>query len=315
MGIEDPSAPYLKGTFQRVSAYRAPVHVANNMGNTLVVYCSTAPKGLILLKLMLLGRRAPSDVMAVFHNQLARLLPFSSLNELNLMFSLPQPRSLTFLVLGESIREAVTQIVRFRPDGLAAINHPSLLAARSVDVAQQGSGVRFGFLGVSLNKGFDEFMSLARRLRASGASARFSMVGTINHMADVASFQDILPDAGSSPITAEEYHRRAGGLTYVVWTAAPRDYDLRASATFVDAMSFGKPGIYLRNRYVEHYFQRFGDIGYLCEDVESMYRVMKDVSDRFPLERYQEQSRNIVVARECFSPVRVGAQLRSILTA
>ena len=314
MEIEDPSAPYITGTFQRVLVYRAPLHFANDIGDALVVYCSTAPKGLLLLKLMLLGRRSPKDVLALFHNQLARLLPFSVFNELNLMFSLPQPRALTFLVLGESIREAVTQLVRFRPGGLGAIDQPSLLATRALDVAQQSSGLRFGFLGVSLNKGFDEFILLARRLRASGASVRYSMVGTINHPANVVWFQDVLPDASSTPITAEEYQRRAEALTYVVWTAAPRDYDLRASATFVDAMCFGKPGIYLRNRYVEHYFHRFGDIGYLCDDVESMYGVMKEVSDRFPRERYLEQTRNIAVARGCFSPERVGGQLRNILT-
>ncbi len=312
MAIEDPSASYLKGTLQRVTAYRVPLDLTRKEADSLVVYCSTAPKGTLLLKVLVMGRPLSVRVAAVFHNQLARLLPFSRFNEMNLILSFHQPRSLMFLVLGESLREVAAQSVSFRPGGLAAIDLPSLRAGFPLRADQAGPGLCFGFLGVSLNKGFDVFVSLARRLQGSGSSARFSMVGTVNHTTDAASFRDVVPDAGCVPISEEEYQRRAEALTYVIWTASPRDYDLRASATFVDALAFGKPGIYLRNRYVEHYFGRFGDIGYLCDDVESMFRIMREVSERFPLERYGEQQKNIAAARACFSPEGVGARLRDI---
>ena len=122
--IEDPAATYFRGTLQRISAYRAPLAFGSDVRDRLVVYCSTAPKGIVLLKSMLRGRRVPRDVVALFHNQLSRLLPFFRFNELNLMFLLPEPRSLRFLVLGESIRQALSQHVSFRPDGLAAIDLP-----------------------------------------------------------------------------------------------------------------------------------------------------------------------------------------------
>ena len=96
----------------------------------------------------------------------------------------------------------------------------------------------FGFLGVSLNKGFEDFLSLARRLREGGSRATYSMVGTINHVPDAAPLRDILPDASLTPIDEGEYQRRAILLTYVVWTATPGDYVLRASATFVGRSRF-----------------------------------------------------------------------------
>ncbi len=312
IAIEDPAASYIRGTMQRVSAYRAPLKAANKAADRLIMYCSTAPKGILLLKLLLLGRGSSAAVLAVFHNQLARLLPFARFNEMNLILSLPQPRSLTFLVLGESIREVVTGLVGFRCGGLVAMDHPSLRAGLPLVSPSPGLTVCFGFLGVSLNKGFDVFVSLARRLRRSDAVALFSMVGTVNDSHEGESYGDILPNAGCAPITEEEYRRRMEELTYIVWTAPPGDYELRASATFVDAMAYGKPGIYLRNRYVEYYFRLFGDIGYLCDDVESVFRVMCEVSARFPRERYLEQVKNIAVARECFSPERVGARLRDL---
>ncbi len=313
MAIEEPAAPYLRGTLQRVLAYRAPLDLAGKDAEKLVVYCSMAPKGILLLKGLLLGRRQLQNILGVFHNQLARLVPSSRFNELKLILSLYQPRSLTFLVLGESLREFATRHVSFRAGGLAAVDLPSLRAGLPLNAAQTGPGVCFGFLGVSFNKGFDVFVSLARRLRADGASARFSMAGIVNHSPEAESFHDVVPDAGCVPIPQEEYRRRAEAMTFVVWTAPPQDYDLRASATFVDALAFGKPGIYLRNRYVEYYFGRFGDIGYLCDDEESMFRVMKELSERFPRERYRQQVENIVVAREAFSPQRVGLQLKEIL--
>ncbi len=316
MPIEDPSASYLRGTIQRLSAYRAPLKLVGAAGRCLVVYCSSAPKGLLFLKLLLPGRSSTTDVFLLFHNQLANLIPISTFNELKLIFSLPHPRSLRYVVLGESIRDRVSGLISVPPGALGAIDHPSLLAMRSLPT---GSGesvppVRFGFLGVSLNKGFDTFVLLARRIHAEVPGVAFSMVGNINHEADASRFWDILPDARVEPITVDEYVRRGEALTYAVWTAAPADYDLRASATFVDAMCLRKPGIYLRNRYVEHYFHRFGDIGYLCDDVEAMYREMKDISRNFPRERYLGQVKNIELARACFSPMHVGVQLRAILT-
>jgi hypothetical protein len=285
-----------------------------DLPNRLVVYCSTAPKGIVLLKSILRGRQGPRDVLALFHNQLSRLLPLSRLNELSLMFLVPQPRSLRFLVLGESIRENLLRYVSFRPGGLAAIDLPSILSSHPLKEGGGDGKLRFGFLGVSLNKGFEEFLSLARRLRESGSRSMYSMVGTVNHLPDAAPLLDILPDAGLTPIDEQEYQRRAAALTYVVWTAAPGDYELRASATFVDALAFGKPGIYLRNRYIEHYFRLFGDIGYLCDDLEGLFQVMGDVSANFPQERYLQQVRNIAVARERFTPEQVGGEIRRILS-
>ena len=57
---------------------------------------------------------------------------------------------------------------------------------------------------------------------------------------------------------------------------------LVASATFLDALSYVKPGIYLRNPYVEYYFEQMGDIGYLCDSYEEMREVVLAILS-FPL--------------------------------
>ena len=71
---------------------------------------------------------------------------------------------------------------------------------------------------------------------------------------------------------------------------------------FVDALSFGKPGIYLRNPFVEHYFERMGDIGYLCDSLDQVQETVESILLRFPLERYRAQRRAVGKGRRLFAP-------------
>ena len=102
-------------------------------------------------------------------------------------------------------------------------------------------------------------------------------------------------------------------LTYVVWTAKPDHYRLTASGTFLDAMAFLKPGIYLRNDYIEYYFERMGDIGYLCDSCDDMVSTVREILSEFPTVRYQRQVENIRKGRIIFEPQTLAPRLRDIV--
>jgi hypothetical protein len=74
-----------------------------------------------------------------------------------------------------------------------------------------------------------------------------------------------------------------------------------------------KPGIYLRTPYVEHYFNRLGDIGYLCDSYEEMRDLVLSLAHEFPAERYQQQCANILAGRRLFEPATLAPKLRNIL--
>lgn len=102
-------------------------------------------------------------------------------------------------------------------------------------------------------------------------------------------------------------------LTYVVWTKDPQHYRLTSSGTFVDAMAYLKPGIYLRNDFVEHYFDRMGDIGYLCDTYEDMLATIREIVADFPKERYEQQVENIRKGRVILEPETIAPRVRQIL--
>ena len=54
-------------------------------------------------------------------------------------------------------------------------------------------------------------------------------------------------------------------------------YDLCPSGTFFDAIKYRKPIISLYNPFFNHYFKKFGNIGYLCNSIEEMNIVINNI--------------------------------------
>jgi hypothetical protein len=120
----------------------------------------------------------------------------------------------------------------------------------------------------------------------------------------------VVPDR---PLTRAAFESSIRQLAYVVWTTPPERLRLAPSATFVDALAFLKPGIYLRNDYLEHHFRRMGDIGYLCDSREEMVETIRAIISSFPLDRYRRQVENIRRGRAIFEPEALAPRLRAIL--
>ena len=117
----------------------------------------------------------------------------------------------------------------------------------------------------------------------------------------------------AAPLTQTEYARRAQGVTYAVSLTDPDVYRVGASTSFLDAISSVKPGIYLRNPYLEECFSKMGDIGYLCDSYEDVRDCIRSVMREFPLSRYAQQRRTILLMRHMFEPAAVSPRLYMIV--
>jgi hypothetical protein len=246
-----------------------------------------------------------------------RLGPASSLllaraATLRRIVRLPPAKSIRYVALGPSIERALQELdpplaARFDVMDLPAFPRedggPDAMAIPGV--------VRFGFFGVGY-KGFASFARLASAVRPRHGNARFDLVGFLNTPEEPSSYEGAVEGVSTTALSPEEFERRAAAVTYAVWTADPARYRYAASATFVDALCFGKPGIYLRNPFVEHYFERLGDVGYLCDSLDHAREVVESILARFPLERYRAQRRAIVAGRRMFAPAAQAAKMREI---
>jgi hypothetical protein len=278
--------------------------------------------GFLILKLLLAFRYSSFRVVAVLHGVLATLVEFprrrlAALRGMRFVFRLPHPRQLSYLVFGPSILRSLRHLQPAAAQHTFAIDHPYGWTDRPTLLPPPltSNSILFGFLGVSGGRGkrFDRFAALAADIRRLRLGARFTLVGHLNTNEDLRRFGTLFPEASARPLSGDEFRLRARALTYAVALPDPEIYRLTASASFLDSLSYVKPGIYLRNMYIEEYFKRMGDIGYLCDSEEELRQCILGIIDHFPAERYARQCDTILRMRGIFEPVSLAANLRTAL--
>jgi hypothetical protein len=102
-------------------------------------------------------------------------------------------------------------------------------------------------------------------------------------------------------------------VDYAVFFYPADSYRLTASGAFFDALAFAKPLIAIRNPFFEHYFSRFGDIGYLCDDYAEVKKMVSDILMHGSGGRYERQIKNLLRCRKSLSLEKIGETLAEII--
>lgn len=286
----------------------------------LLLICSITDSGLLVLKMMMHARRTRFPIVAVPHSVLSTLALHQSPRfwrrfvNLRQVLRLPHPRSLRYVALGRSIHRFLEEVAPKAATAFRTLDLAYFWARTRLPDPPEPNVVRFGYFGVnSLNKGFDTFFELAEEALRKTSHSEFTMVGFVRDPADCPKYAETIVGVSSTPLSGAEFARRAESLTYAVWCGNPSHYRLTASASFLDALSYVKPGIYLRNPFIEHYFEQMGDIGHLCDTYEEMLEVILALDREFPAARYRSQCENILRGRGIFEPATLAPQLRAIV--
>ncbi len=283
-----------------------------------VVLCSVTNTGLLFLKPLLLLARFRKPVVAVLHGILGSLQhpasrkPWYWALHLRRVLWLPHPPTLRYIALSASILEHLNECCPRFVEPFRVLDHPYLWIAEAPP--QSPPPVRFGFFGTTSDvKRFDRFCRLAHEVSREVPEAEFVLAGFATGDGCSAEHHDVVRGMGTQPLAPEEFAKRAASLTYSVWAGDPEHYRLVASASFLDSLYYGKPGIYLRNPYVEHYFDEMGDLGYLVDSYEEMRELLIQLARDFPQERYRRQCATIVQARKALSPEALSGAFRAIV--
>lgn len=298
------------------------IDLAGQPGIDAVVVSSITSTGLLALKLRLYHSHVSAPILVIPHAVLGTLLepqplrPWRWLVSLRQVLRLPHPEKLCYIALGDSIaailRAGYPRLARrFR-----TLELPMLWASSTGVVRIPPTGpIRFGFFGAAAHpaKGFATFLRLASEVTSSSSNAEFVLVGSIPRRMVSPELSRPLSGVSTEPLSDDQYNQMAAGLHFAVATGSARHYRLRASATFLDALSQVKPGVYLRTPYVEHYFDRLGDVGYLCDSYDEMRDLLLRLATEFPTARYRQQCDNILAGRRLFEPAVLAPQLRAIL--
>jgi hypothetical protein len=170
-----------------------------------------------------------------------------------------------------------------------------------------GKIFRFGFLGAPLdNKGFKVFYDLAKHVKSkkivAGKSEFFcpSLVGLSSDYYDVKIYIS-LPDK-NIPNTEQYYIDQCKGMTYSIFCASKGNYKYHASGSVFDSLKAFCPVICLATDYCRSLFEKFGDIGYLCESEEELVATVEALLINPQNQRYFQQVTNIRCGLDYFSP-------------
>ena len=267
-----------------------------NHADLLVLASITAP-GLTAWKATLRADDPPTLIIP--HGILASLDGVGALDRaravlLRALFRWRASSAVRYVALGGSIHAALLGIDPHVAAVFSTLDLPNLWTADPPLDAGAPATASFGYFGVAA-KGYAAFERLAEGVRRMYPGTEFRLIG----------FHD-------EPLAAAEYARRASTITHAVWTGEPEHYRLTASASYIDAIAFGKPVVAMRNAYVEHYFSQLGDIGYLCDSEEAMLETLAAIAREFPRERYRLQCANLARARSRFAPAMLAGEFRRI---
>jgi hypothetical protein len=279
-----------------------------------IISCATTLAGIAALKARLIATRSTIRAAVVHHTGLSSLIasrfPRLLLAQLN-------GNRVRHLVLGDWIRERVVQAVPSLNSALFSIWHPYLFC-HSAWAPLPGRGpIRFGFLGAATEgKGFDRFCELAEDIQSrsvSSPSAEFELVGRppmklSGRIVSLAGSEAMSQDGF---MTRALYEERIKQLHYSVFPFRSSSYDVVTSGSFIDTFAYLKPCIVLRHPVVEAYFNRMGDIGYICDSPAEMYQLTASLVQAPPTARYAQQCKNLLIGRQLFEPSAVAVGLQA----
>ena len=87
--------------------------------------------------------------------------------------------------------------------------------------------------------------------------------------------------SNSTLIPKERFLTEIQNLDYALFFTGNNDeYDLIPSGVFSDCIAFEIPIISLENEKMNFFFEQYGHIGYLCNDIENMAKVIKSITPK-----------------------------------
>ena len=258
-------------------------------------------------------------LITTIHSELERLYILKYSNGFNglrkyftilycIFFGLYLPLSINLknykcLVYGESIKQnLLKKVPLLKSNTVIAINHPYITnSIESTEPFKHGK-VNFGLIGlIDKKKNGTNLLKLLQILKEQNTNKfKISFIGHIRnkmteeYLGEALKF-DFVERASDGPefISRKLRDELETKVDYNIYTYNIDGYKLTASGAFMDAISFEKPVIAIKNDFFEYYFNKFGNIGYLFDNVNDMAKKMIEITANPNEEEYFIQRENI----------------------
>ena len=327
-----PLSPWFQGKTHIVSARRFAAEFANLRAAlravpagepVLLMLISVTPTAIFAAALLARAARRPIGVQVGLHGNLNEITGWRSRNPLLRSFDLAaalragHPGKVRYLVLEAAIRDELARLVPAagrRTDVLPLpVNLAEVALARPVPFAPP---LRIGLVGQATEaKGITPFLALAHRFQMSHpGKVAFHLVGRAMPGDDPARFAPLADPLATDFMTREEFLARLARLHFVCLPLQPGYYSLSASGALIDAITWLKPVIATPVPIAAALFREFGDLGYLCADLDTMAAAIEDILGAMDAERYARQVAAMAALRASRMPETLAQTYRAIVT-
>lgn len=224
-------------------------------------------------------------------------------------------RLICFLFYGETIRNnTIKKVAYFNPMNTIAIDHPYEFHNKNENNHRIGRTLIFANIGTAiLAKNSQNFFRVAFNLRRYVIEKRalFMQIGAMSkevmeYMNEYVSIA--FPESNGEFISPERFEYAISQCDfYLFFYEANTYYDLCPSGTLLDSIKTLTPVIAIRSSYFEYYFNKFGNIGYLCNNIDELKNKIQELIINFPEAEYQVFKRNLLNARTLISDPEIAS--------
>ena len=180
--------------------------------------------------------------------------------------------SLKFVIISEFVFEKLKKSLGYNPLNFISINLPYLYDDKKGNTKQNNNQLVVSTVGVnSTNKKSFLLNDIASNFEDKIKSGVLKIC-TSGRNDDVL-FSELVdtPNMGNSYLlSTEDYAKRINSSDVLVFFNDD-NYSLISSGSYFDCINFEKPILAIKNEQWEYNFKQFGDIGYLCNNIDDMY--------------------------------------------
>lgn len=212
--------------------------------------------------------------------------------------------STKYLVYGESIRNNMIKSKYVNEDDIIAIDHPYNFQSDIVGLSNKRNEIIIGAVGTaSAQKNSQYIFELGSSLKDLIFKSKLKLKIIGNLSPEIYSFANDFVEYSTRKTFIErlDFDYQILTLDYVVYFYDNNFYKFTASGAFFDAVKFEKPIISIDNDYINYYFKKFGNIGFLCKNLQEVKEVIQNIVLNPDHNCYLEQKKQLKKAKEVLS--------------
>lgn len=186
-----------------------------------------------------------------------------------------------FSVMGDVLKNNISELVsNDKVLKFIRIDHPYIFKKIEIkEPIKEDDLLSIGTVGVlSKNKGMDSFIEFVSKSNVlQKGKIKTSIIGKIDGDSSLIANLGIATSFNNQIISRNILEESINKLDFILFFYPKESYKITASGAIMDAISARKPILALKNDYFEYIFDKYGEFGYLFDEIDQMINKLNEL--------------------------------------